>query len=80
VGAINQALLAINCARDNQLDLLGIVMTRSRRTFGNSECIAHFGKVEILAEFDPVDDGKTLIAAVGGHKRLRQLFKVPVLP
>lgn len=80
VGAINQALLAIDYARDEGLEILGLVITRSRRTFGNAESIAHFGKIEILAEFDPTDDIRTLIAQVGANERLRTIFKVPQLP
>lgn len=80
VGAINQSLLALDYARDEGLEVLGVVITRSRRTFGNAESIAHFGKVEILAEFDPTDDIRTLIAQVGANERLRTLLKVAQLP
>jgi len=80
VGAINQTLLTLRVAREEKLTTLGVVLTRSRRTFGNAESIAHFGKVEIVAEFDPADDVKTLVAQVGANQRLRELFKVPVLP
>lgn len=80
VGSINQILLSLRVARDEGLSILGVVLTRSRRTFGNAECITHFGKVEILAEFDPAEDVKTLVAQIGGHSRLRDLFHVPSLP
>lgn len=80
MGAINQTLLTVNCAREAKIELLGVVLTRSRRTLGNAECIAEFGKIEILAEFDPTDNIATLIAQVGGNKRLRKLFGIPLLP
>jgi len=80
VGAINQTLLSLRVAREEKLETLGVIVTRSRRTLGNAESIAHFGKVEILAEFDPADDVRTLVAQVGAHPRLRKLFNIPVLP
>ncbi len=80
MGAINQTLLTLKVAREAQLDVLGIVMTRSRRSFGNSECIAEFGKVEILAELDPSEDLHQVVAQVAGHERLRKLFDVAPLP
>lgn len=80
VGAINQTLLTLRVAREEKLETLGVIMTKSRRTMGNSESIAHFGQVEILAEFDPSDDIRTLVGQVGAHPRLRKLFNVPVLP
>jgi len=80
VGAINQTLLTLRVAREEKLETLGVIMTKSRRTMGNSESIAHFGKVEILAEFDPAEDVRTLVGQVGAHPRLRKLFNLPVLP
>lgn len=80
VGAINQTLLTVNAAREAKLNVLGVVLTKSRRTFGNAESISHFGRVEILAEFDPVDDARTLVAQVGGHNRLRKLLGITPLP
>lgn len=80
VGAINQTLLTLNAARDLKIPILGVILTKSRRNLGNAEAISQFGKVEILAEFDPFDDLRTLVASVGGNQRLRELFNVNVLP
>jgi dethiobiotin synthase len=80
VGAINQTLLTLNAARDHKLPILGVILTRSRRTLGNAEAITHFGKCDILAEFDPVEDVRTLVGQVGAHSRLREVFQVGSLP
>jgi len=80
VGAINQSLLSIRAARDAGIELLGVILTRTRRTLGNSESISHFGSVEILAELDPTEDPRTVVAEVAGHRRLRGLFGVSNLP
>lgn len=80
LGAINQTLLSLRVAREKGLEVLGAVLTRSRRTFGNADSIAHFGKVEILAELEQSEDPKNIVAQIGGHKRLRELFNVPQLP
>lgn len=80
VGAINQALLSIRAARDANLEVLGIIITRSQGIRGNAECIHNFGKVEILAELHPREDKRSIVAEVGGHVGLRKLFGVPTLP
>lgn len=80
VGAINQTLLTARVAREEKINILGVILTRSRGQFGNAESIATFGKLEILAEFPPTDDKRSLVGQVGGNERLRALFKVPKLP
>lgn len=80
VGAINQTLLTLNAARAAGIAVLGVVLTKSRKNLGNAEPIAQFGNVDILAEFDPSEDSRTLLAQVGGHEGLRDLFKVKSLP
>ena len=80
VGVINQALLTLNACKDEKITVLGMVMTRSNGLFGNSESISHFGKVEILAEFAPTEDVRTLVAQVGANTRLREAFNVSALP
>lgn len=80
VGAINSTLLTLNACRKAGVDVLGVVVTRSRGNLGNSEAIAEFGKVEILAEFPPIDDVGSMTALVAANPRLRELFKLPPLP
>jgi len=80
VGAINQTLLTLNAAREAQLPVLGVVLTRARKTLGNAEAISKFGKVEILAEFDPTEDSRSIVGQVGANERLRKLFEVDSLP
>ena len=80
VGAINQTLLTLNAARAVGIEILGVVLTKTRKNLGNAEPIAQFGKVEILAEFDPSEDSRNVIAQVGGHEGLRKLFNVKSLP
>lgn len=80
VGAINQTLLTLDFLRDEKLEVLGVVMTRARRTLGNAEAIALFGKVEVLAEFDPTEDARTVVGQVGANSRLREMFNMSKLP
>ena len=80
VGAINGSLLTLNACRKAGVDVLGMVVTRSRGNLGNSEAIAEFGKVEILAEFPPIDDLTSMTALVATNPRLRELFQLPPLP
>jgi dethiobiotin synthase len=79
IGAANHSLMTIKIAREFGLDLLGLILTKSRGTFGNQEAISHFGKIEILAEFSAMD-GSSTIAQVSGHPRLREIFQVSSLP
>jgi dethiobiotin synthetase len=80
IGAINQTLLTVNECRAQKVDILGIIVTKSRGNLGNSEGISHFSKVEILAEFPPLEDSMSTIAQVAGNERLRKLFNIPILP
>jgi dethiobiotin synthase len=80
VGAINQTLLTLNACRKSNIDVLGVVVTRSRGNLGNSEAIAEFGKVEILADFPPIDDLTSMTALVATNPRLRELFQLEPLP
>jgi dethiobiotin synthase len=80
VGAINHTLLTIEACRQAGIPILGIVLSRAKGTFGNSESIALFGKVEILAEFPPYEDLRMVVAQVGAHPRLREMFGVPSMP
>ncbi len=80
VGAINQVLLTLNASRDHQLTVMGVVLTKSRGSYGNAEGIAKFGKVEVLAEFPPTDDSRGLVSQVTTHDRLRKAFNVAVIP
>jgi dethiobiotin synthetase len=80
VGQVNQTLLTLKALRETDLKLLGVVLTRMRGTFGNAETIAHFGKVEVLAQISDTPNKSSLIAEVGGNDRLRTLFNVPKLP
>lgn len=80
VGAINHTLLALHALREQKIEILGLIFTRARGTFGNAECISHFGKIPILAEFPPTEDGRALVSAVACHNNLRKVLQVPELP
>ena len=80
VGAINQTLLTLNAARGGHIPILGVILTRARRTLGNAEAISQFGQVEVLAEVDASEDSRHTIAQVGGNTRLRELFGLAGLP
>lgn len=80
VGAINQTLLTLDRLRKDGVAIHGVILTRTRGTFGNSECISHFGQVEILAEIAPSDNQRSIVAQVACNERLRKLFHVPLLP
>lgn len=80
VGAINQTLLTLNAARSGHVPVLGVILTRARRTLGNAEAISQFGQVEVLAELDPSEDSRTVLAQVAANARLRSLFNIASLP
>lgn len=80
VGSINHTLLTIEACRHENLKVLGVILTKSKGTFGNAESIAHFGKVEILAEISPIEDPRALVAQVSCHPRLRKIFGVAPIP
>jgi len=80
VGGINHALLSLNACREAGVQVLGVILTRARGTLGNAESISHFGKVDILAQLDPSEDVRTLVARVSSDSKLRSLFGVPTLP
>lgn len=80
VGAINQTLLTLEKARALGIKILGVILTRARGTFGNAECISSFGNTEILAQLQPTENQKSVVAEVGSDKRLRELFKLSQLP
>ena len=80
VGAINQTLLTVRVAREAKLNVAGVILSRTRGTFGNAENIAKFGAVEILAQIPDTQDKFMLVAEVGANDRLRALFNVPKLP
>jgi dethiobiotin synthase len=80
VGQINQTLLSLRAIRESGLDLLGVVITKMRGTFGNAESIAHFGKVEILCQVSDTPNKAEIVAEVGTNTKLRALFNIPALP
>lgn len=80
VGAINQTLLTLDAVRGGHIPILGVILTKARRTLGNAEAITQFGDVEVLAELDHSEDQRNVIAQVCGSPRLRQLFNLPNLP
>lgn len=80
VGAINHTLLTLGACRDAKIPVVGIILTRCRMTLGNGPVIAKFGQVEVIAQLDPIDDNRSLVAQVASHPRLRQLFNVTELP
>ncbi len=80
VGAINQSLLSLNELRRRNLPILGMIITKSRGTFGNVESIKKFGNVDILIDIAHHEDRRTLVAEIGASEKLRQAFEIPALP
>lgn len=82
LGTINQTLLTVNALREKEIEILGVILTRSSQQSGrgNAECISHFGKVKILAEFREQSDRRTVISQVSCDPALRKMFNVPEIP
>jgi dethiobiotin synthetase len=80
VGTINHTILTLSAARKENIPILGVVLTRSRKNLGNAESIAVFGKVRILAELDNTEDSKSVLAQVGTDSKLREMLSVDHLP
>lgn len=80
VGVINQVLLTTRAAAERGIKIEGVVLTRTRGSFGNASCINMFAGVQVLAEVPPIQDRHSMVAYIGGHERLRKLVGVPALP
>jgi dethiobiotin synthetase len=80
VGQVNQTLLTLRALKDANLEVLGIILTKMRGTFGNAETIEHFGKIKVIAQFTDTPNKNTLMGEVGASDALRILFKIPKLP
>lgn len=82
LGTINNTLLTVNALRADGIDVLGVILTKSRQAAGkgNAECIARYGGVSVLAEFDETSDRKTTVGQVSCHPDLRKLFNVSAIP
>jgi len=53
LGTINHTLLSIECLRTRELNILGVVINGEKNP-GNKEAIERYGKVNILAEIEPM--------------------------
>jgi dethiobiotin synthase len=80
IGAINHTVLTIEACRQAGISILGVVLAKAKGNLGNAESIAHFGKVEVLAEIPHYEDVRTVVAQIGAHPRLRKLMGVPSMP
>jgi len=55
LGTINHTLLALEALRARDIPILGAVINGPKNS-SNKEAIAHFGRVKILGEVEPIDD------------------------
>lgn len=53
LGTINHTLLTLRALRDRSMTILGVVMNGPRNN-SNREAIEHFGKVNVIAEVEPM--------------------------
>lgn len=80
-GIVNQVLMTIRCAKDWNLNILGVVLLNSRAGLGNAPAIERFGGgVKVLLEVPPVPDKRSLVAQLAMAPSLRQLLGVTVIP
>ncbi|MBY0370941.1 dethiobiotin synthase [bacterium] len=80
VGSINHTLLTLEACRAQNIQVLGVILTKTKGTLGNADSITHFGKTEILADIPLSEDKRSAVAQVSCHPRLRKLFGVTPIP
>lgn len=82
LGTINQTLLTLQCCRENGLEVLGVVLTRSEPSarHGNAECIEKFGKVSVLAELKNNANRRDTVTEVATHSAIRKSLGMVALP
>jgi dethiobiotin synthetase len=66
LGTINSVLLTVEAARRRNIDVIGVILNRTPPSeLGNSQAIAHHGRVQILGEFpDSQTDNDDELAAL----------------
>lgn len=80
-GIVNQVLMTIRCAKDWNLNILGVVLLNSRAGLGNAPAIERFGGgVKVVLEVPPVPDKRSLVAQLAMAPSLRQLLGVTIIP
>jgi len=53
LGTINHTLLSVHLIRERKIPLLGVVLN-GERNFGNKAAIEKYGRVEVVAEIEPI--------------------------
>ncbi len=79
VGVINQVLLTLAALKDENIAVLGVVLTHSTGNSGNAEVITEFSKTKVILELLPKEDKRLLVAEVERCEELRRFMGVPVL-
>lgn len=80
-GIVNQVLMTIRCAKDWNLNILGVVLLNSRAGLGNAPAIERFGGgVKVILEVPPIPDKRSLVAQLAMATSLRQLLGVTIIP
>jgi dethiobiotin synthetase len=80
-GMVNSVLLTLRCARDWDLDIMGVVLMNSRAGLGNAPAIDRFGKgTKVVLEVPPMSDKRSLVAHLAGSAELRKILGVSQIP
>jgi len=80
-GIVNQILMTIRCAKDWNLNIVGVVLLNSRAGLGNAPAIDRFGGgVKVILEVPPMTDKRSLVAQLATASALRQILGVTPVP
>jgi len=80
-GMVNQVLMTLRCAKDWNLNIVGVVLLNSRAGLGNAPAIEQFGGgVKVILEVPPVPDKRSLVAQLAMAPSLRQILGVTIIP
>ena len=80
-GIVNQVLMTLRCAREWNLNIVGVVLMNSRGNMGNGPAIDRFGGgAKVILEVPPMPDKRSLVAHLAASMELRKVLGVPVIP
>jgi len=80
-GIVNQVLMTIRCAKQWELNLVGVVLLNSRAGLGNAPAIDRFGQgVKVILEAPPIPEKRSLVAHLAASSELRRVIGVSQIP
>jgi dethiobiotin synthetase len=80
-GIVNQVLMTLRCAREWNLNIVGVVLMNSRGNMGNAPAIDRFGGgTKVILEIPPLPDKRSLVAHLAASEELRKVLGASAIP